>query len=326
MKSGFHTKMLALGVAVSAVLLGIVVSRVDWLEFRTAFNDIRWTWVALGCAGVVASITARALRWAAISGANAAQLGAYWNATVIGYVANVLYPGRAGELLRMAALHRALGKPPGEVLATAFVDRMGDFVVLGVAALYVVGVLATQMSADAPVGWFVIVIVAPVALFMLLLRLGARLNPLVSRLSSALPGHWKGRIPRWYSQLLDGCGELADSKRLASAAGFTILAYCLDYAMFWLFLRAFEWPLPIHAAITLGVLLTIGSMLPAAPGYLGTYQVACVLALKSYGVAESSAIAYSVIAQGATLAVIGLLGLVVAVRYGFRLGLTKRIH
>jgi hypothetical protein len=71
--------------------------------------------------------------------------------------------------------------------------------------------------------------------------------------------------------------------------------------------------------MTVGVLLAIGSMLPAAPGYIGFYQVACVLALAPYGVGESSALAYSVVAQGATLLVIGVLGAVVAMRYGLRL-------
>jgi hypothetical protein len=101
--------------------------------------------------------------------------------------------------------------------------------------------------------------------------------------------------------------------------GFTVLAYCVDYAILWLFLGAFEWSLPIHAAMTVGVLLAIGSMLPAAPGYIGIYQIACLLALGPYGIGESAALAYSVVAQGATLLVIGLLGAVVAIRYGFRL-------
>jgi uncharacterized protein (TIRG00374 family) len=325
-KHGFRAKGLAIGLAVSAILLAILAARVDWLEFRGAFDDVQWAWVALGCAGVLATITIRALRWAVVSGAHAAQLGVYWNATVIGYVGNVLYPGRAGEVLRIAALHHALRLPPGELLGKAFVDRMGDVVLLGVASLYVLGVQATQVSADAPLGWLVAVIVAPVGLFIALLALGARLKRLVSRLSSRLPRQWTERIPRWYGQFLDACGELANSRRLGRAMGFTVMAFCVDYAIFWLFLRAFEWPLPIHAAMTIGVLLAIGSMLPAAPGNIGIYQVACVLALGPYGIGESAALAYSVVAQGATLLVIGVLGVVVAMRYGLKGALSRTLH
>lgn len=319
MKTGLRTKGLAIGLVVSAVLVMIVVLRIDWAEFKTAFDGVRWSWVALGCAGVAATITIRALRWATLSDAQTAQRGAYWNATVIGYVGNVLYPGRAGEVLRIAALHQALRLPPGELLAKAFVDRMADVVLLGVAAFYVLGVLTTQVAGDAPLHWLAVFIVIPVASFIAVLALGANLTPLVRRLSSRLPGHWSERIPRWYAQLLAACAELARPARLARAGGFTMLAYCVDYAIFWIFLRAFEWQLPLHAAMTVGVLLAIGSMLPAAPGYIGVYQIACVLALAPYGVGESSALAYSVVAQGATVLVIGILGAVVAMRYGLRL-------
>jgi uncharacterized protein (TIRG00374 family) len=216
-------------------------------------------------------------------------------------------------------LHHALRLPPGELLAKAFVDRLADVVLLGVAAAFVLGVLATQLAHDARLGWLALFILIPPAIFIVLLAFGARLKPLVRRLSSFLAGHWSERIPRWYAQLLEACGELVNPRRLVRTIAFTVLAYCVDYAIFWLFLRAFDWSLPVHAAMTIGVLLAIGSMLPAAPGYIGIYQVACVLALAPYGIGESSALAYSVVAQGATLLVIGVLGAVVAMRYGFRL-------
>jgi hypothetical protein len=74
--------------------------------------------------------------------------------------------------------------------------------------------------------------------------------------------------------------------------------------------------------MTVGVFLAIGSLLPAAPGYVGIYQVACVLALRWYGINESAALAYSVVMQGTTLAVILALGAVAVLRYGA--GWTRR--
>jgi uncharacterized membrane protein YbhN (UPF0104 family) len=221
-KAAFRRKGLAIGLGVSAVLVAIVVARIDWPEFRGAFDVVRWSWVGLGCAGVAATITIRAMRWAALSGAHAAQLGAYWNATVIGYVGNVLYPGRAGEVLRIAALHHALRLPPGELLAKAFVDRMADVVLLGLAAFYVLGVLTTQVAGDARAALALGVHLVPVALFIALLRSRAP-EALVKRLASGLPGHWSERIPRWYAQLLDACGELSEPTRLGRATGFTWL-------------------------------------------------------------------------------------------------------
>jgi hypothetical protein len=49
---------------------------------------------------------------------------------------------------------------------------------------------------------------------------------------------------------------------------------------------------------------------------VGIYQVACVLALKWFGINESAALAYSLVAQGTTLVVILALGAVAVLRYG----------
>jgi hypothetical protein len=66
------------------------------------------------------------------------------SATVVGYVGNALYPGRAGEVLRVAALHHAIRAPPGEALASAFMDRMADVVALTLATLYVLAFVARE--------------------------------------------------------------------------------------------------------------------------------------------------------------------------------------
>jgi hypothetical protein len=168
-----------------------------------------------------------------------------------------------------------------------------------------------------------VLILLPVVAFFLVLLLGARLKPLVQSLSAKLPGRWAERVPRWYFQALQACFAFTELKRLAGVLALTAAAYCADYTAFFCFFRAFDWTLPVTAAMTVGVLLALGSLVPAAPGYVGIYQVACVLALVPYGIGESSALAYSIVAQGATILVIGLLGLSVGAQYGVRFGLTK---
>jgi uncharacterized membrane protein YbhN (UPF0104 family) len=124
--------------------------------------------------------------------------------------------------------------------------------------------------------------------------------------------------------MLTACGEVARPGRLAAASILTLIAYGVDYTSYWLFLRAFDWALSMNVAMTTAVLVAIGSVLPAAPGNIGIYQAACVIALGAYGIGESSALAYSVVAQGSTIVVIAILGTVVATRYGMGFGLARR--
>lgn len=310
---------LVVGLVLSAAIIALFAARMDWAQFQAALADVRWHWVAAGCLGVAMTISVRAARWTALSGARAFA-GSYWNATVVGYVGNMLYPGRAGEVLRIAALRKALRVPPGELVATALMDRMADVIALGFIAA-AAGVYTTAISGDALVRVVISMLLAPAVGLVALLALGRRLQPGIARLCARLPGEWSGRIPRWFGQALDACRALGRRERWIPVVVFTAVAYCIDYAVLWLFLKAFGWQLPLGAAVTVGVLLAIGTLLPAAPGYLGIYQVACVLGLAPYGIGESAALAYSVVAQGSTVLAIASLGMVAAVRYGsgFRL-------
>ena len=319
---GVRAKGLIAGLVLSLSIVVLFAARMDWAQFRGALVDVRWQWVAAGCAGLVLAITIRAVRWAQLAGASA-HVGSYWNATVMGYLGNTLYPGRAGELLRIAALRKSLAVPPGELLATAVMDRLTDVVALGIIGAYV-SAYTTSVSGGALHKAVIILIGIPLTALAAILVAGARLKPLVARLSSRLPGHWAARLPRWYGQALDAIASLRARGLWVRVAALTVGAFFLDYLVLWMFLKAFAWPLPLGAAVTIGVLLGIGSLLPAAPGYLGIYQVACVLGLAPYGIGESPALAYSVVAQGATISIIGALGAVAGARYGFRLGLTRR--
>ena len=119
------------------------------------------------------------------------------NATVVGYVGNALYPGRAGEVLRIAALHHAIRVPPGEALASAFMDRMADVVLLTLMTLYVVAFVAHESFGSGIVVSVVVVAGGFIAAFAVAAIFGERLHPLLARACARLPGHWSERVPRW---------------------------------------------------------------------------------------------------------------------------------
>jgi glycosyltransferase 2 family protein len=71
--------------------------------------------------------------------------------------------------------------------------------------------------------------------------------------------------------------------------------------------------------LTVAAFIGAGASLPSAPGYIGIYQVACILALQLYGVLESQALAYSVVLQLLVFLVVGIQGGWAMVSCGLRL-------
>ena len=58
---GVRAKGLIAGLVLSLSIVVLFAARMDWAQFRGALVDVRWQWVAAGCAGLVLAITIRAV-------------------------------------------------------------------------------------------------------------------------------------------------------------------------------------------------------------------------------------------------------------------------
>jgi uncharacterized membrane protein YbhN (UPF0104 family) len=66
-------------------------------------------------------------------------------------------------------------------------------------------------------------------------------------------------------------------------------------AAVWFCLIAFRLHLPPMACLMVIVLVSLGSMIPSAPAFLGTLQYACVVALGLYSIDRADALAFSAV-------------------------------
>jgi len=69
----------------------------------------------------------------------------------------------------------------------------------------------------------------------------------------------------------------------------------------------FDWHLPPVSPVTVWVFLALATALPAAPGFVGLYQGACILALGIYGIDGSRALVFALVFQAVTLCTAGVL-------------------
>jgi uncharacterized protein (TIRG00374 family) len=138
-----------------------------------------------------------------------------------------------------------------------------------------------------------------VVMFLVLLKkhpmatlavLGVLLKPFPSRVSEKL-------IPLLGSFL----GGLRVSRRLGD-----VLAILVSSALIWvsatvsiyLILIGFGMYLPLAASFFIMVLLVFTVMVPAAPGSIGTYHVACYTGLVAFGLPDTQAISVALVIHG----------------------------
>src|SRR4029453_11388778 len=152
----------ALGVAISVVLLVYLFRGVDLAELGRHLREARWGWVAVATAIAPLPMGVRGRRWWSLfpPGSNPPPLTP---AMMIGYMANNVLPLRAGEVVRIYVVARrwtAAGAPERihpfwTTLATLVVERVLDsLVVVLVLALLVLIVPGPRFPQLGGVGWW----------------------------------------------------------------------------------------------------------------------------------------------------------------------------
>jgi uncharacterized protein (TIRG00374 family) len=289
--------LFALGCAVSLALLVWVFARLDWQAFWAALIQARPGWIAVAGLGVLTTIFIRSVRWRTLAALQGARLRDFFRAAAIGYLGNYIYPLRAGEVMRVLALKQLVPRAAlGRAFATAAVDRAFDLVGVGVflaLVLHVHGVARLGVEVVRGATALVALGVVSIAAFVFTLR---QWRPAVEALARRLPGRGGGWLRKGYKQALEAASA-SSPVRLAAAFAISLAASVVDYLIVWSVMRAFGWSLPALAAVTVGVFVQIGGALPSAPASVGVIQVACVLGLTLYGVAQAPAVAFSVLYQ-----------------------------
>jgi uncharacterized protein (TIRG00374 family) len=313
-------KVALIGLGITIAILVVFIVRLDWQEFIATFRRIQTSWIFMACTAIFASVALRAIRWRVIAASPSSRLALFWYATVLGYVGNMIYPARAGEAFRIVALCQSARIPPGHVMASAFSDRLADVFVLGAVALFVLGFQRLGPHGAEVLAASFFLAAVPILLVVAFVRWGRRFGPSVRKIAARLPQALSQRVPHWYAQAVEQTGVIQKPGVLTAALGLTVLAASIDYVAIWFGMRAMGWSLPPAAAVVVGILIAMGTMIPAAPGYIGIYQVACVLGLKLYGVSEAAALAFSIVLQVTVLGVIGMQGVAALAHYGWRLG------
>jgi uncharacterized membrane protein YbhN (UPF0104 family) len=308
--------LMLLGLAVSAVFLYFAFREVEWAELGRVLAAAKPGYFVLAALLVMLSISLRALRWCYVCDGEARRYKPFWSATALGYFANTIYPLRAGETLRVLAIKRLAGVPLGHGAASAVIDRLADGLALGLLLLIVGMIHGEDMLGRRAVDVLRYTFIAAAAFMIVFGIWGKRWRGFFSALCLVLPGRAAVLLMSWYDQAVALIVEVGKPLALLRIGLITIIAFGVDFSIAWTIFQAFDWSLPMAAAVTVETFLAAGSVLPSAPGYVGIFQIASVLALGLYGVSAAGAVAFSIALQVILLFVNVGQGLAVIARHG----------
>jgi len=303
---------------------------VDLQELARQLASTRWEWVVPAVAVGPAGIWARAVRWRYLFPPGSEPPGLL-AANMIGYMANNVLPLRAGELVRVyvAARHSTaqLGAAFGGSLwlagATLIVERILDsltlVLILGVLVLYIAVPPALQYAA---------VVVLAVDAVVALVLMGLAIAPArARRLLAGLSRRWPAvQTPaeRVFETIERGLEGVRARAHILPLLSWTALVWMLPVTGAWALLHAVHLDLPALAGWTVVTFVGFGISIPSAPGYIGVWHAAAVLALSMFGVSQATALGYAILYHASQFLPITLCGWLFLVREHMSLGEAAR--
>jgi glycosyltransferase 2 family protein len=260
----------------------------------------------LAAGGLYAAATAaRAERWYRILRRNGlgARRGDAYALTTVGYMGNNVLPARSGDLMRGLLLVPLTGAGKRNAVGTVVAERVLDVVAL--ALMFVA--IAYGLLRGVPVPGALFAVVGAGAAVVAVLALGAvafRRRELLQR---------SGQFLRPLA---------AASRDLLSLHGAALLLlslaiWTLEAAVYLAVGRAVGLDMGGLTAVYVVAFTNLFAMVPAAPGYLGTFDAAVVFAAKSIGNPGYLVVTYLLLLRFVLFVPITVVGLVVLVaRYG----------
>lgn len=306
-----RSRALAFQVAISAVALAAVV----WWASKQSLPQLPSASVALPRLAIALAIytvasAVRGERWWRLlrhGGLRATRKDAY-ALTTVGYMGNNALPARAGDLMKAFLSARRANAPRADLLGMLVAERLLDAAAL---ALLFAGLVTTLSLPLGVPGWVLVV----VGVVLLVVGVAAAI---LGRNTS------RGRRIREIVAAL-----MAPTRRLWGREGALLLATSI---VIWLLEGSVYAVLGTVAGVHLSLLdglyimalANLVALVPAAPGYVGTFDAAVILGIGIVASAtHSDALAYVVLVRFVLFVPITVVGLVALVaRYGGLRGLT----
>lgn len=313
---------------IGAGLMAFVLRAADLARVADAVLGARLDLIGLAVLAMVVTYVARAVRWChLLEPLGSVRLAAALRATVMGFAATAVLPGRVGEILRPCVLARRERLSVSAAIGTVVLERLLDLaVILAIFGLSVLlfdpppGVgdsgLLPALRAGAAVA-------AAFGLGALVLAGAAAASPAavgrrVARLTSVLPGGFSRRLARLSHRFSEGLGVMRRPGPLVWSAVWTVVVWVSIAAGLWLVSAAFGIDASPAGAGVLLVLVALGVAVPTPAGVGGYHAAFQVGATVLFAATAEEAAGAGLVAHAVSFLPVTLAGVVLMAHEGVR--------
>ena len=287
---------LLIGLAISAFFIYLALPGLHLADVMASLRTANYWWILPGVAVYFLGLGARTWRWHyMLRPIKSVPLGRLFPLICIGYFGNNVYPFRAGELIRSYVLKRNEGIAFVSSLATVFVERIFD----GLVMLFFV-FLALPFVPAMPsvyrnlVILLTVLLVGATGLFMWMAASPTRVEAVYGWMANFLvPERFRMRTDNLYARFMEGLQCLDSGRDVLLIFGTSVVIWLLETVKYWFVMHAFDFQVSFLVLMLMNGLVNLATTLPSAPGYVGTFDTPGIETLVAFGVDRNVAASYT---------------------------------
>lgn len=295
---------IGLGIGVGALLFWLAVRGVDIDAVKRDFVAISPVWIVAAVAIYFTALAVRTIRWwlilRTVTALTIRQVGV---ALLTGYAVNALLAARLGELFRADFCRRQYGVSRTAIIGSIMLERFTDGVIVltalsvGVVALDLDSASSHTIRSVLGLGIAVFGLLGAAAYVLGSRRLGRRVNERLVHLPAVT-----ARVATLRESL-----RVMRSTQMIGVILVSVVVWMIDGAALWAVLKSCGIQLGfLEMCLVVGI-VSLSTLLPSPPGFLGTMQFAFVLSVTLFGYSSSqglvAALANQVFLLGSMVAV-----------------------
>ena len=292
------------GLIVSLAALWLVIHSVDLGACAAVLATANPIPLAACLAIIAIEIALRSFRWRALlpppPAGGRTRLTRIVPVLLVGYLGNAVLPARLGEPIRAYLVARREDLDVAEAFGSVVLERVVDTATLAVVAF------VAALAVGAP-EWIVqataIAAVVGSGFTVALVAVGpGRLVRLARRFVAGLPVAARAEpILRRLDHFARGIDRPSRSSVIVVATLISAACWMFDATIFWLVANSIGVTVTPAAALLIAAVTVLGTALPSAPGYVGTFELAASTTAQALGVAAAPALALAVLAHAITV-------------------------
>jgi uncharacterized protein (TIRG00374 family) len=279
--------------AIAAGALLYVVGKLNLSDLRHGISNMIWWPVVLAVVLQAAPRVVQAWRWGYLLRPIKTRMRMLLHAIYVSTLMTGILPLCPSDLVRGVMVAKRSRTATVRVLSSQVVERAADGVALVLVAWLAIRGLPVPAAVDRALVGLLALVAAMMAVGLVMTLQHRRLHGYVNSREPI------GRVGRTLkSASLDALAGAKAVKAwtmpISISTGLGIIG--MQVAVMWLMLYAYRIDLSMLEAAALFGIITIGTLIPNAPGKIGAWQFFCILGLGLFGVPAAHAAGFSLVA------------------------------